>query len=176
MYIRQKTRKNSSGNCYAYAYLVSSKYRKKHPKQKVIAYLGRVYTYNKQKNTPPITIKEDKTDKLDFNSLSLLILKKFLVLSGLKEKDIQTKDGITIDLLKRTIRKNNIKVTISLNKGHLNDFTLSQFLDFKTPNKSDFRIGKELATKMLNIGIEPEKELFLMLFNKLRKKYGTNQQ
>ena len=62
MFIRTKSRKNSSGKIKKYAYLVSSKRRrksKKNPKQRVIAYLGRVIELNNHQQSSTIINKKD---------------------------------------------------------------------------------------------------------------------
>ncbi len=177
MYIRTKKRRNQNGKEYAYAYLVSSKYRKKYPKQKIIKYCGRIWPLNQTDRTPLIDkIKQKKGyETLPFKEMSLLLLKQFLDTYGLKNR-MQNKEGITIDLDKKTVTKEGANITLELNKGLVNNFTLSRFLDFKTPNKSDFEVGKELAKRMLDLGIEPEKELFLMVFHRLRQEYNSLQQ
>lgn len=173
MYIRVKKRKNKSGKELQYAYLISSKFYKKGPRQKIKEYLGRVYHSHAEKNSLkkitkqwPNAIKELLEQELKDHSFIQTINSQ------------QWLNGeIIIDLSKREVKNNEgQKSCLKLNEGFLCDYTLNQLLSFKTPQKKDHEVGKALGNILLLAGVNIGSEQFIELFNQLRQTYNQQSQ
>ncbi len=70
------------------------------------------------------------------------------------------KEDITIDYTNKKIIKNNREVSLKINEGFLNSFTLSRLFNLKGGN-SYF-----LARSFVEAGIEIPKEVFVGIFGK----------
>ena len=174
MYIRVKTIKKQE-----YGYLVQSKWNKKQStsKQKFSQYLGRVYSPQKQYS---LTLK-DVTKAQDIeNYVKITDVNQIL------------NDIITVDLLNHNLKRNrntfsdkefyvdisNLKVynkklvpcVVKINNGYLCDYTLKRLFNIKPSNTDEVQFGKELARAVIEAGIGIEKELFVLVFDKLYKK------
>ncbi|MBU2639436.1 MAG: hypothetical protein KKG75_01875 [Nanoarchaeota archaeon] len=157
MYIRIKTHKNQR-----YAYLVQTKRYKRspYPKQKTIAYLGRVITPKKTQN---IHFKEHINNNL----------KDYL-------KDKKTKD-IFLDLINLELKNHTLKINLEdisedskpivyeINEGFLCNYTIKKLLNFKLPIQTPEKDAPiDLAKTILEAGIKISPNLFIQIFKKLK--------
>jgi hypothetical protein len=164
MFIRIKSRKNSSGKIKKYAYLVRSKRRKgskKPPKQRIISYLGKVIHLNNHQQSSTINIKKDLTATIK------ALLSELLISNGFEpNKDILTKQNIVIDLSKRTIKhlKTGQNLCLQVNEGFVANHTLKKILPYKPPETTEKWVGMDFAQKILASGLKPSNEAFLSLY------------
>ena len=184
VFIRTKKLKKKSGNIYTYAYLVENKWKKrakgrKKSRQKVKAYLGRVY------NT-------DKKSDIDFlESLSIENINKYI--------DEKSKKDIIIDLVKYELLKHGFDevgglvsngeiffdldkvefsvleglkrkpgIVLSLNEGFMCKETIKRLTHFYVEGTEE-EIGYKYAKAFVEAGIDVPKEIFIGLFGKLFK-------
>lgn len=173
MYIRVKTAKN-----HEYAYLIENQWNKEKKKinKKVRAYLGRIYKLPKTNNLilEQIT-KKEINEYFTITSISSILtdlIKLELLNHGFKlKKELLTNNSLSINLenLKIYNTKSNKPITLQLNQGFLNEFTLNQLINFKIPkNKEDIEAGKILANKLALTGISINPEHFVSLFKKYK--------
>ena len=160
MFIRIKKRKNAK-----YAYLVRNRRYKTKPRhrQKVVRYLGRVLTPEKQPG-----IKVDITN-LTFKESVINLLKTELINHDFKEKNNEfIQDNIKVSIEDKTVTKNNKIVSIELNEGFLNNYTLKELLNFEFNIKQPPLIqGHNLANLLISSGIKLSPSKFLKLFKKI---------
>ncbi len=175
MYIRTKSRTSKNGKIYSYAYLVKSKYRKKYPIQKVKKYLGPIIHLQKEKE---LTLKdlypnlEETLKKLGFKDLLLSLLVLELKKHSFTETSpkIFQKENIQINLNTLEIKKKpeNTNLCLKLNEGYLCKETLTfLFSTDKTQFSDTKKLAKHLAKNLINAGISPEKDIFIILVQKL---------
>lgn|SRR3989338_947860 len=176
MFIRLKTRKQGD-KTLSYAYLVSSKHRKKGAKQKVIRYLGKVYSFERTKNRsfddfingPAesfISLKPLKTSliglvKLELENHDFTRISKNKYAKGKLLVNLSTKDVKDIS--------NSKPVCIAINDGYLTSYTLSKMLNFKAPEALERDVGKALAKRILAAGVLLDQGIFVLLFQKLKR-------
>tara|TARA_Y100000034_G_C6807769_1_gene362842 strand:- start:46 stop:552 length:507 start_codon:yes stop_codon:yes gene_type:complete len=165
MYIRTKQRKNGK-----YAYLVKNKRlkTKKHPKQITIKYLGKVYTPEKIGSKtlyePEQYIKKNSSKDIMKHLLELELLNH----NFKKNKNIYSLDNLTVNLTNNKVTNNNNKISIELNEGFLNNYTLKQLFNYKhQPLQPLMEQGKNLANLLVSIGLKLDDEIFLRLFEKI---------
>ena len=173
MFIRIKTRKNSKGEIKKYAYLVSSKRRKrskKTPKQKNIAYLGRIVELNNHQQCATIINNEKDTSKA-----IIALFKELLISNGFKQKKdlIFQKDQIIVDLTTKKVKntKTNKNLCLKANEGYIVSNTLNKILPYDPPEATEKEIGLDFAKKLVASGLKPSKEAFLALYSTLSKKF-----
>ena len=149
-----------------YAYLVENRWYKrkfkgknKGSRQKVSKYLGKVYFFDKQGNQDFLNYKNinDLEHYLKSNNRSRVI--KDMVEWQLFLHIID-KNDFTIDLNNKKIMKGKKNVSLKLNEGFLNNYTLSRLFTLKS-NDSYY-----LAKCFVEAGIEVPKEIFVGLFTK----------
>ena len=169
MFLRIKKINNAK-----YAYLVSNRWYKKKtkgkgkgPRQKVKRYLGRVYSFDK--------IKENDF----FNFKNIADIEKYLksnnkeqVIKDLVEWEIFrcniNKDEFFIDFDNRKVLKDNKEVSLAMNEGFLNSYTLARLINFKFSHNEE-EAGLEFAKAFVEAGIEVPKEIFVGIFWKVYK-------
>jgi len=161
-FIRLKKRVNNY-----YAYLVINKWGKNSSKQKVKSYLGRYYKLksdiNNQNKHLPLYIKKEL--------IFIYLLKNELKSNGFKQKNkyvfINPK-GYLIDIKTNDVINKYTKkqICIGLNEGYLCNYTLKNLSKF-TIKKDKKETGKNLIKLLLDLGINPDKDLFLAIFNTL---------
>ena len=147
-----------------YAYLVENKWYKrsfkgkgKGPRQKVNKYLGRVYSFNKTDNTDFFTFKKinDLEQYLKNNN-------KNKIFSDLIEWELfrhnVNKEEFTIDVSNKKISKKDKEVSLKINEGFLNSFTLERLFNLRQGN------SYYLAKCFIEAGIEIPKEIFVGIF------------
>ena len=166
-----------------YAYLVQNKwYKRRHkgknkgPRQKVSKYLGRVHVlgkvndvdfYNFKKinvmkikdfqDTENLRFSRDLEQYLKKNNNSKNSIFKDLIEWELFRHNISDKE-FTIDYSNKKVLKNNKPVSLKMNEGFLNSFTLSRIYNLKS-NDSYY-----LAKCFVEAGIEIPKEVFVGMF------------
>lgn len=72
----------------------------------------------------------------------------------------------TVDFPKKKVRKGRKEVSIAMNEGCLNSYTLARLLNFKAEGHN---AGMEFAKAFVEAGIEVPKELFVGMFSKIYK-------
>lgn len=169
MFIRIKNVKNKKGRIYPYAYLVSNKWYKrgfgekgKGSRQKVVKYLGRVYSFSKVKD-------EDFFGYLKINNTKeYLKNKKNKIIKDLVRWELHR---YGVDLLKFDVDFTSIKVTksgrdvsLKLNEGLLNTYSLRKLINFKFTGE-EREDGVKLATCFVEAGIEVPSEVFVGIFD-----------
>ena len=173
MYIRTKTRKKRNAT-FTYAYLVSSKYKKskRSPRQKVKAYLGRVFVLEKTSTDPQLAIKNIKIEQKEpISPIKKVILKELANygFSSLTEKIlISKKPEIAINIESGEIvqTKNNKKACLKLDLGYLSSHNFKGIWNYRPPiGLLPMQMGKHLAKSLLSAGIVLNQETFINLFN-----------
>ena len=161
-------------NKIQYAYLVDNRWYKrrtkgrgKGPRQKVKRYLGRVYSFGKVGNESFLNFKnigniEEYIEKNEKNSII-----KELVEWELFRHNIN-KDEFDIDFNNKKILKNKKEVSLAINEGFLNSYTLARLLDFKFEHDAE-KAGLDFAKYFVEAGIEVPKEVFVGIFGKVYK-------
>ncbi len=164
VYIRIKKFKRKSGQVLEYAYLVENKWykrgfknKKKGPRQKVSKYLGRVYNFEKVNDIGFFDFKvmENAEQYIINNSYDDII--KDLVRWEMYRHDIGDEFSVSFDSKK--VINNNKDVTLKINEGFLNSYTLRRLFNLK---KDD---SYYLAKSFVEAGIEIPKEVFVGLFS-----------
>jgi len=173
MFTRIKKRKDSSGKTKKYAYLVRSKRRKKskkHPKQKVVAYLGRIIQLNNHQQSSTI-INKGQNIKTTIKAM----LADLLLSNGFKSSDktLFTKNTILVDLSKKQVKHKETgqKFCLQVNEGFMTNYTLKQILNYKPPETTEKGVGMDFAQKILSAGLKPNKEAFLELYSSISKDF-----
>tara|TARA_Y100000310_G_C20626426_1_gene786178 strand:+ start:998 stop:1522 length:525 start_codon:yes stop_codon:yes gene_type:complete len=171
MYIRSKNRKNSSKKITKYAYLVKSKRRKKskkHPKQKVVAYLGRVIELNNHQQSSTIINN-------DMSKTIISMISQILLSNSFKPHNnaIFTRGTIVVDLSKRQVKdlKSNKNICLQINEGFISNHTLKEILDYQPIEATEKKIGMDLAKRLLAVGLKPQKKDFISLYNLISKDF-----
>ncbi len=169
MFIRIKARKNSSGKTLKYAYLVSSKRRKrsnKAPKQKVVAYLGSV-----------IELKDYKQENQDLpkkpQGSILKLFEEVLLFNEFKQKTKYSflRDNILVDLADKEVINltSGQNVCLKVNEGFIVKATLKKALEYKPPEATEKEIGRDLAKTLVFAGLKPLEATFLAIFRSFLK-------
>jgi len=149
-----------------YAYLVENKWYKRGFKgkgrgsrQRVSKYLGRVYSFNKVNDNDFLTFKSinDLEQYLKNNSNNKNQIFRDLVEWELFRHGIN-KEEFTIDFSNKKIMKGNKEVSLRMNEGFLNSFTLGRLFNLKSGD------SYYLAKCFVEAGIEIPKEVFVGVF------------
>lgn len=172
MYIRTKTRKNNSGDIRKYAYLVLTKRRKrskKHPKQKVSAYLGRVIELNNHQQSTLNNPKQSAKQTIK-SMLEELLLANGFAKAG---KDKFIRGDISVNLFNLVIKsiKTGQKLCLQVNEGFVTRPTMKQAVRYEPPSGTEKEVGQDLAKKILATGLKPQKQAFLALYYKISKEF-----
>ena len=151
-----------------YAYLVENRwYKRRHkgknkgPRQKVSRYLGRVYKFNKEKDIDFYSFKKinDLEQYLKNNSNNKNNVFRDLIEWELFRHNIN-KEEFTMDYPNKKIinKSNNKEVSLKINEGFLNGFTLARLFNLKSGD------SYYLAKAFVEAGIEVPKEVFVGVF------------
>jgi len=166
-----------------YAYLVENKwYKRRHkgknkgPRQKVSKYLGRVYFFDKIDDIDFYTFKKINVMKIkDFQDTENLRFSRDLEQYLKKNRNNKNqifkdliewesyrhsinKEDFTIDFSNKKILKGNKEVSLRMNEGFLNSFTLNRLFNLKSGD------SYYLAKCFVEAGIEVPKEVFVGVF------------
>ena len=150
-----------------YAYLVENKWSRYAPKQKVKLYLGKYIKLNSEKVPENIAKIDLNKDKIFYS-----LLKNELLSYRFKQKNKDLfihENGVTVNLKKHNVLKDNKEVCLGLNEGYLCSHTLKELINFKSKSKNKKEEGTKLIKTLLNAGISLNKETFLEIFNKIIK-------
>lgn len=156
--------KNIAGK--EYAYLVENKwYKRRHkgknkgPRQKVSKYLGRVYRFNKEKDLDFFSFKNinNLEQYLRNNSNNKNQIFRDLVEWELFRHGIN-KEEFTINFSNKKILNGKREVSLRINEGFLNSFTLGRLFNPKSGE------SYYLAKCFIEAGIEIPKEVFVGIF------------
>lgn len=164
MYIRLKTIKKQR---YAYLSKAIWNKKKKVSRQKTIKYLGRVYPLIKIYNIEP-TLEQ-------FESKSYQEIIKDLIIIELKKHNFKQKENtlslneFLVDITSLTVKHKEKPVTLQLNEGFLNNYTLNSLVNFKPETVIKLKTGKFLAKLLVSSGLKIKPEHFPLLFQKLYK-------
>lgn len=171
MYIRPKKIKGKY-----YAYLVKS-YRSKRPKkkrQKVIKYLGKIFEAKKAKE---LTLNEFlKVDSSEYfkNTKLKQILQDLVVLELSNHKfhkngSIYAYKEYCIDIEKRKVYDIETKkeISISMNEGFLNNYTLTTLFNIEKEEGNERELGIKLANLFVSAGLKIEPEIYVFILNKI---------
>jgi len=150
-----------------YAYVVENEWKRKSSRQKVKAYIGRIYRFKlvkgidffKYSNINNIQSYVENTDK---NKIINDLVEWELFKSGI------IKDDYRIDFENKKIQKNNKNVALLINDGFLCGLTLKNLLEFK-PEGDEQNDGYRLARAFVEAGVKIPQEVFVGLFGKLYK-------
>ncbi len=172
MYIRTKTRKNTSGSIRKYAYLVLTKRRKRskrHPKQKVSAYLGRVIELNNHQQSTLNNPKQSAKQTIKAMLEELLLSNGF----AKAKKDIFIRGDIRVNLFNLVVKsiETGQKLCLQVNEGFISRPTLVQIVRYELPTGTEKVVGQDLVKKLLAVGLKPQKEAFLALYYKISKDF-----
>lgn len=149
-----------------YAYLVENKwYKRRHkgknkgPRQRVNKYLGRVYSFNKTENIDFFSFKKIDNSELYLKNNSN---NKNQVFGDLIEWELFrhniNKEEFTIDFSNKKVLKNNKEISLKMNDGFLNSFTLARLFNLKSGD------SYYLAKCFVEAGIEVPKDVFVGMF------------
>jgi len=178
-YIRRKRIKTKKGR-YEYAYIVENTWKKKikDSRQKVKAYLGRIYVFQRLKDIDFSNFYsiENINDYLKKNSKEKIIndlIKLELHNHGFTERDgLLVNNKMFFNLEKKEFyieeegNKVNKKIVLALNEGFLCKDNIEKLVNFKA-SFSDDETGYKLAKAFVEAGIKVPKELFVGVFEKL---------
>lgn len=166
-YIRIKDVPKKSGKKYTYAYLVQTTWRKrKHPKQKSLKYLGKIYTFNLQKEVHHCINHGLSKEEIYFDILRVELLKH-----GFEEqrKGIFTYQACVADLTRAMFYTTEGKEAVfQLNSGFLCSHSFHQLLQYTITN--DKKGQKHFAKTLALSGIALHPEEFVDLYG-----YMTNE-
>ena len=148
-----------------YAYLVKNKWYKrkvkdkgKGPRQRVAKYLGRVYNFDKVNDVDFYNFKKinDLGKYLENNKNKVF---RDLVEWELFRHNIDNKEFF-IDFDNKKIMKSDKEVSLRMNEGFLNSFTLGRLFGLRSDD------SYYLAKCFVEAGIEVPKEVFVGIFGK----------
>ncbi|MCB9361834.1 hypothetical protein H6504_00220 [Candidatus Woesearchaeota archaeon] len=166
-FIRLKRRSLKTGDEF-YAYLVKNSWDKetKRPKQKVAEYLGKLIipeapttqTFEEFKSIPDVNLYASQT--------SLPTIIGDLVDWELSRHTLDC----TYDRTHRRLLRKNKDVVIKLHHGYLCSYTIRRIVNYlkKDNDEEDEReVGKDIAERCLEAGIQIPKEIFIGLFDRV---------
>jgi hypothetical protein len=152
-YIRAKKINNA-----LYGYLVESVSTKKGPRQKVKKYLGRIHSFKRGTAAEPKLVSAaTRRDYLQ------QVVAQQLQIHGFKEKETTYRnDGISFSNL--ALKKGNKSVVLSLNDGHLCEFTVQRIAKFRKTKNLNADAHK-LARYFLEAGLPVSQEQFVEFYS-----------
>lgn len=175
MYLRTKTRTNKSRKSYTYAYLVKIKQYKHHPRQKIVKYLGRAYTFPKKEN-PGREIPQGTTVRETLVSLLKIELKNHYFIE--KAQNILQNGDIEVDVNKQTIinKQTGKKACIQMNQGILCEETLKKVVLYQTPKEGMKKVSKHFAKTIVEAGIQAPEASIIEVFKQIQTMINNPQQ
>lgn len=184
VFIRTKRIKKKSGNVYTYAYLVENKWKKRtqskqKSRQKVKAYLGRVYKLEKKSELDFLELLSINDVEKYINSGNkkeiIIDLVKFELLKhGFDEVgSLVSNGGVFFDLDKLEFSvlegcKRKEGIVLNLNEGFMCKQTIKGLVCFNAEGTEE-EAGYKFAKAFVEAGIDVPKEVFVELFAKLFK-------
>jgi len=149
-----------------YAYLVENKwYKRRHKsknkgsRQKVSKYLGKVYSFEKKHDTGFFEFMNIIELPVYLKNISVDQVIQDMVKWELYLHEIDTNRFI-INFDSKKVKDKNKEVSLKINEGFLNTYTLSRLFNLKSKD------SYYLAKSFIEAGIEVPKEVFVELFSK----------
>ncbi len=169
MFIRIKNIKNKEGKVYPYAYLVGNKWYKRGSKgkgkgsrQRVMGYLGRVYSFSKVDDIGFFDyLKVDDVDRYIGKGKNEIV--RNLIEWELYRQDIK---GFNVDFRGMKVTKEDKEISLRINEGFLNSYTLRKLLRFRFTGE-EREDGLRLAKGFVEAGLVVPKEVFVGIFSKI---------
>lgn len=184
-YIRvKKIRKK--GKEYRYAYLVENRWKKrtrkgskKGARQKVKGYLGKVYSFSKEKGINDGEAHFDPQDVKDYldangmdNAIRELIRIELMNHGFMENGNFYANGDLAVyisdkDFFIKNIREEkDRKIVIAMNEGFLCKETFSRLINFKAKG-DEKEIGLSLGNAVLEAGLNMPKEIFVGMFERV---------
>tara|TARA_Y100000031_G_C8178793_1_gene365426 strand:+ start:119 stop:634 length:516 start_codon:yes stop_codon:yes gene_type:complete len=155
-----------------YAYLVENtwKKRKKSSRQKSLKYLGRVFRLEKANELNYVF-----DEALDFKKAVLDLIKSELKCFSFIGEDKLKNEDLIVDFSNHKVysEKNNKEITIKMNEGYFNSYSLKKVLSF-TPEGDMNEIAFSLANSFVAAGIDIPKDIFINLYHKLVEEHNLS--
>ena len=150
-----------------YAYIVENEWKRKSSRQKVKAYLGRVYRFELMNNVDltqflKTTTIEDYINNNPKNKIINDLIEWELFKHGINKQEL------LIDLNNIRTQKNKKNIAIFINEGFMCNVTLKNLLEFK-PEGDEETDGYRFARAFVEAGVKVPQEVFIGLFGKLYK-------
>ena len=150
-----------------YAYIVENEWKRKSSRQKVKAYLGRVYRFELMNNIDltqflKTTAVEDYINNNPKNKIINDLIEWELFKHGVNQQEF------SLDLSNMKIEKNKKNIAIFINEGFMCNVTLKNLLEFK-PEGDEETDGYRFARAFVEAGVKVPQEVFIGLFGKLYK-------
>lgn len=146
-----------------YAYLVKNIWRQGRSQQKVVKYLGRAYTPQKEQE---LSIELSQ----DFRTAVKQLVSKELQQHGFVEAgSTLVKDGITIDLDTNKVTAGKRDVVVQMNEGFLCEHTLQQAKAYERKHEQAEKEGPRLAEVLLATGLSLPQEEFVQMYERSGK-------
>ncbi len=159
-----------------YAYLVKSVWKEKSARQKVVKYLGKIHHIQK---TETITFQEfcekEKKSSETIKEIIQALMEWTLYQHGFtKDPLIQTKwllnrGKIVGDPEKLELNAGTKGVTLKINEGYMNSFTLKELENMQLNKKTEEQrqAATTLAKAFVAAGIEVPQDVFIEVFQKV---------
>ena len=167
MFLRIKKVNNAK-----YAYLVDNKWYKRKGKgrgkgsrQKVKKYLGRIFEFERANDKEFLIFRniDNIGDYIKNNEKNSII--NDLIQWELFRHNIG--DEFDIDTLKGKVLKKDKEISLAMNEGFLNSYTLARLFNFKFDQ--DEQEGYKFAQAFVEAGIDVPKDVFVGIFGKVYK-------
>jgi len=147
-----------------YAYLVENKWYKKRsgtrskgPRQRVSKYLGRVFSFEQANEDSFEQFNDIKDLKQHIISNTEDVVIKDLINWELHRHGINHQE-FQVDFRSRKVLRNNKSVSLKINEGYLNSYTLRRLFNLKSDE------SLYLAKCFVDAGIQIPKEVFVELY------------
>lgn len=150
---------------YQYAYLVENSWKQGSSRQRVKAYLGRVYNFDCQEKLFAGMLDGN------FQKIVLELLKWQLSCYGFAIAKNSAVNGglrVNLDTLKFVQEKTGKPFVLQGKDGYLCQHTLKNLLQFKSAGYEE-QVGRALAHALVDAGIDVPKDIFIKIFEKVYK-------
>lgn len=164
-----------------YAYLVESSWDNGKARQKVVKYLGKVHTLQKQKDISFDEFceqeKQQVTENTSYENTILLLITWTLSQHDftkdplLKEKWIWKEGTLTFDPKELSIKSAKKDATAKINEGFMSTYSIKQLLSIELNKRlmEQRQAATMLAKAFVSVGIEIPSDIFIMVFEKVYK-------
>ncbi len=161
-----------------YAYLVKSVWKDKTARQKVVQYLGKVYILNKTNTAAFETFCKEENKNIENADLKAMIqalMEWTLSQQGFaKDPLVQKKwllqnGKIVGDPEKLKITSGKKEISLKINDGYMNSFTLKELLNIQLNKKTEEQrqAATLLAKAFVDAGIQVPQDIFIEIFQKV---------
>lgn len=161
-----------------YAYLVKSVWKDKTARQKVVQYVGKVYILNKTNPASFETFCKEENKNLenaDIKTIIQALMEWTLWQSGftkdplIQKKWLLNSGKIVGDPEKLKITSAKKEITLKLNDGYMNSFTLKELLNIQLTKKTEEQrqAATLLAKAFVDAGIQVPQDIFIEVFQKV---------